>query len=122
MSTDIEEIVRTLLRRLDLEIDAMVDRKVEEKLPEIIRALGLKEARPPESLDESNFVDAIEIAKMLGRDVSTPEAVRAARKHVYNLANLKRIPSVRPTPRRMVFDPVAVRKALKDSQQESHAA
>jgi hypothetical protein len=74
--------------------------------------------RRPDGSDGPGFVDAIEIAKILGRDVSTPEAVHAARKHVYDLANLKRIPSIRPTPRRMVFDPVAVRKALKNFQQD----
>ena len=121
MSAEIEEIVRALLRAVDREIDAMVERKIEHKLPQIVRALGLTEV-PAACAEESAYVDAIEIAKILGRDTSTPKAVRAARKHVYNLANLKRIPCVRPTPRRMVFDPVAVRKALKDSQQESHAA
>jgi hypothetical protein len=114
--TPIETIVTNLLA----EIDRLVDKKVEEKLPEIIRALTVRAA--PEASDESGFVDAIEIAKMLGRDVSTPKAISAARKHVYNLANIGRIPCMRPSPRRMVFDPVAVRKALKESQQESNAA
>lgn len=107
----LENIVADLLS----EIDRIVDQKVEEKLPEMIRALGLKEA--PEESDPATFVDAIEIAgKILGYDVSTPKAIEAARKRVYNLANQGRIPCVRPTPRRMVFDPIAVRKALKESQ------
>ena len=45
MST-IETIISNLLQ----EIDLIVDRKVEEKLPEVIRALGLREAiRKPKS-------------------------------------------------------------------------
>jgi hypothetical protein len=106
----LEKLVSELLN----EIDSIVDQKVEAKLPEMIRALGLRPA-PEEGREADHFVDAIEIAKLLGRDVSTPEAIRSARKHVYNLANLGRIPCSRPTPRRMLFDPNAVRKALKDA-------
>lgn len=109
--TTLEKIVGDLLS----EIDRIVDLKVEEKLPEMIRALGIR-AAPEEAAIPSHLVDAVEIADtILGRDISTPEAIRAARKHVYNLANIGRIPYTRPTPRRMMFDPVAVRKALNET-------
>lgn len=106
--------IEKILNELALEIDRMVDRKVEEKLPEMIRALGIREA--PEDPIADHFVDAIEIAKILGYDVSTPKATDAARKRVYNLAHQGHIPGYRPTPKRWLFDPIAVRKALKESQ------
>lgn len=115
MST-VESIIASLMS----EIDRIVDRKVEEKVSERMSAM----LRPaPEVFSDSHLVDATEIASTIfGDDVSTPKAIAAARKHVYNLANLGRIPYTRPTPRRLLFDPVAVRKALNDSRQESNAA
>lgn len=103
----IEAIVKDLL----LEIDRIVDKKVEEKLPEMVRALGIREAEP----QTESLVDAVEIAKILGRDVSTPESVRRARKHVYNLARINSIPSVRTSPRRIMFDAQAVKRKLAQS-------
>lgn len=109
MST-VEIIVSSLLQ----EIERIVDRKVEEKVSERMSAM----LRPaPEVFNDSHLVDATEIAATIfGDDVSTPKAIAAARKRVYNLANIGRIPYTRPTPRRMLFDPAEVRKALKDSQ------
>lgn len=89
-----------------------VDRALEEKIPEIVRALGIREAEP----QQPGYVDAIEIAKMLGKDVSTPENTRKAKKHVYNLAAQKLIPSVRLGGRTIKFDKAKVKEAL-DSRQ-----
>ena len=100
----LEKIVRDLLT----EIDSIVDRKVEEKLPEMIRALGLHEAQP----ETEDLVGAFEIAKLLGRDVSSPENIRRAKKHVYNLARKKLIPSVRVSPRCVKFDLAKVKAEL----------
>jgi predicted DNA-binding transcriptional regulator AlpA len=102
--TTIEAIVTNLLT----EIDRIVDQKVETKLPEMIRALGLRETNP----EEEDLIDAVEVAKMLGRDVSTKHSILCARKHVYNLAQQKLIPSVRLSPRRVMFNRVAIRKVI----------
>lgn len=102
--TAIENIVTNLLT----EIDRIVDQKVEEKLPEMIRALGIREANP----EEEDLIDAVEVAKMLGRDVSTKHNILCARKHVYNLAQQKLIPSVRLSQRCLRFDRSAIRKVI----------
>ena len=102
--TTIEAIVTNLLA----EIDRIVDQKVETKLPEMIRALGIRETNP----EEEDLIDAVEVAKMLGRDVSTKHSILCARKHVYNLAQQKLIPSVRLSPRRVMFNRVAIRKVI----------
>ena len=102
--TTIEAIVTNLLT----EIDRIVDQKVETKLPEMIRALGIRETNP----EEEDLIDAVEVAKMLGRDVSTKHSILCARKHVYNLAQQKLIPSVRLSPRRVMFNRVAIRKVI----------
>jgi NAD(P)-dependent dehydrogenase (short-subunit alcohol dehydrogenase family) len=98
------KIVETLLA----EIDAIVDRKVEEKLPEMVRALGLREAEA----ETEKLSDALDVAKLLGCDVSSPEKVRAAKKRVYNLAGKDLIPSVRISPRCVKFDLAKVRKVI----------
>jgi hypothetical protein len=102
--TTIEAIVTNLLT----EIDRIVDQKVETKLPEMIRALGIRETNP----EEEDLIDAVEVAKMLGRDVSTKHGILCARKHVYNLAQQKLLPSVRLSPRRVMFNRVAIRKVI----------
>jgi len=101
--------LETALRALMAEIDAIVDRKVEEKLPEMVRALGLKEAEP----ETEELVDALEVAKLLGRNVSSPENIRRAKKHVYNLARKNLIPSVRLSPRSVKFDLAKVREVIE---------
>ena len=102
--TPIENIVTNLLT----EIDRIVDQKVEEKLPEMIRALGIHEASP----EPNDLIDAVEVAKMLGRDVSTPENISRAKQHVYNLARRKLIPSIRLSPRCLRFNRAEVKKVI----------
>lgn len=109
----LEKIVSDLLS----EIDSIVDKKVEEKLPEIIRALGIHEAdHEPES---EGYVDVLEIAKLLGRDLSSAENILKAKKHVYNLARKRLIPSVRISERSVKFDLAKVREALEAKQTQA---
>lgn len=89
-------------------VDERVERKLEEKIPEIIRALGIREAEP----ETEGYVDAVEVARLLGRDLSTRENIRKAKKHVYHLAAQNLIPSVRISERNIKFDLAEVRKAL----------
>lgn len=100
----LEKLVSELLS----EIDSIVDRKVEEKLPDMVRALGLHEAQP----ESDQLVGALEVARVLGRDVSTPDNIRRAKRHVYNLARKNLIPSVRVSPRCVKFDLAKVRDEL----------
>lgn len=100
----LEKLVSELLS----EIDSIVDKKVEEKLPEMIRALGLHEAQP----ESDQLVGVIEVARLLGRDVSSPDNIQRAKKHVYNLARKNLIPSVRVSPRCVKFDLAKVRAEL----------
>jgi hypothetical protein len=91
-------------------VDERVERAIEAKLPEIIRALGIREADLSSEVGE--LVDAVEVAKLLSCDVSTPKKVKNAKAYVYNLARQELIPSVRISPKRVKFDLNAVRKVL----------
>ena len=105
-----KDALARIVESLLVEIEAIVDRKVEEKLPEMIRALGIVEVVADD--DGSELVGAVEVAKLLGRDVSTPESVLRAKKHVYNLARQNLIPSVRLSPRCVKFDLNRIRQVL----------
>jgi hypothetical protein len=105
----VDEIIKEQVRQ-------EVDRALEEKLPEIIRALGIREAEPA----HDGYVDALEVARFLGKDLSTPKNIVKAKKHVYHLAAQKLIPSVRLSERNIRFDLVKVKEAL--AARESRAA
>jgi predicted DNA-binding transcriptional regulator AlpA len=104
--TAIESIVTNLM----IEIDRLVDQKVEEKLPEMIRALGIHEAEPSGS---EQLIDALEVATRLGFDVSTENAIVLAKQRVYTLARQKLIPSVRLSPRRLRFDAAEIERVIQ---------
>lgn len=91
-------------------IEAIAREVFEQMMPEMIRALGLREAEP----ETEELSDALEVAKLLGRDVSSPEKVRAAKKHVYNLARKNLIPSVRVSERCVRFDLTQVKKVFAE--------
>jgi hypothetical protein len=85
-----------------------VERALEEQLPAIIRALGIKEAEPA----NDGLVDAVEVARFLGCDLSSPENILKAKKRVYHLARINSIPSVRVSERNLRFDLAKVKEAL----------
>lgn len=89
-------------------VDERVERVLEEKIPEIVRALGIREVE----VHDEGYVDAIEVARMLGRDLSSPEKILKAKKHVYNLVRKNLIPSIRISERNIKFDLNKVREAL----------
>ena len=97
-----------LQKEIERIIDQRVEKALEEKLPEIIRALGIREAEP----EHNGLVDALEVARFLGRDLSSPENIRKAKKHVYHLAAQNLIPSVRISERNVRFDLAKVKEAL----------
>lgn len=75
----------------------------------LLRPAG--DASPPPA---SELVDAAEVARLLGEDVSTAGARKRATQKVYDLARRGLIPSVRVSPRRVRFDPAAVRRRLAE--------
>jgi hypothetical protein len=90
-------------------VDERVEAKLDERIPEIIRALAVREVEP----EHRSYVDALEIAKLLGRDVSTPKSIHKAKRHVYDLARRKLIPSIRISDRNVKFDLAEVKVALQ---------
>jgi hypothetical protein len=60
----------------------------------------------------AELVDAAEIARLMGEDLSTERKKKAACQRVYDLARKGLIPSVRVSPRRVRFDPAAVKRAF----------
>ena len=101
----LEAIVSSLLT----EIDRVIDRKLDEKLPELLSARDSTRntARQPEEL-----VDALAVARFLGRDISTSRRAQLAKQHVYDLARRRVIPSIRITPKRLRFDLEHVREVV----------
>lgn len=100
-------------------VDERVERAIEAKLPEIIRALGIK----PAEESSGELVEAEEVAMLLGHDVSTPKGLSRGRKHVYNLARQNLIPSVRLSPRCIRFDLAKVKQVLnKGGNAEAYRA
>lgn len=96
-------------------VDERVEKALEEKLPAIIRALGIREAEP----EHDGLVDAVEVARFLGRDLSSPENILKAKKHVYHLARIGSIPSVRISERNLRFDMAKVKEALAPKQPQA---
>lgn len=94
-----------LIRKLAAE---EAERIVSEMLPEYIRAVGIKDVAE----ENPELVDAEEVARILGYDVSTPDNIRKSTKKVYTLASQNLIPSVRLSSRRVRFDPVKVKEVM----------
>lgn len=90
----------------------LVRETVAEEL-EPIRGLLLKPVGE-EATDVAELVDAVEIARLLGEDISTERKRRAAAQKVYDLARRELIPSVRVSPRRIRFNPQAVKKCFAE--------
>ena len=107
----------SLEEALQNEIRKEVNRQIEEKLPEIIRALGIKEAEP--EAPTSVYIDAVEVARLLGRDLSSPENIRKAKKHVYHLAAQNLIPCVRLSERNIKFERAKVLQAIQAKENKA---
>jgi hypothetical protein len=108
----------TLDEQIEKMIDARVDAKIEEKIPEIIRSLGVREVESA----HKGYVDALEIAKLLGRDLSSPQSIQRAKRHVYDLARRKLIPSVRISERNVRFVLAEVKAAFAKRGDNTHAS
>lgn len=89
----------------------LVRETVAEEL-EPLRDVLLRPAGETSPPSVSELVDAAEVARLLGEDLSTEKARRRAVQKVYDLARRELIPSVRVSPRRVRFDLPAVRRAL----------
>ncbi len=100
--------LETIVTSLLAEIDRIVDHKIDERLPELFR--DLEAAKEP---DVQELVGALEVAKLLGRDVSTPKDARLAKQNVYNLARQRLIPSVRISRKCLRFDLTQIRKLIE---------
>ena len=101
------ESIERLTEALLMVVQAAVERRVEEMFPAL--------AEPVDASNEPSsggLVDALEIAKLLGRDISSSEKVRAAKLYVYNLARQNLIPCVRISPRRIMFNPADIRRVI----------
>jgi hypothetical protein len=109
------------MSELDSAIQKVVDERVQKleadlrsEFAEMFRAVMGDAPR-----QSDGFVDALEVAKLLGRDLSSKEKVRKAKKYVYNLAAQNLIPSIRLSERSLVFDPIKVREYLKTKERNA---
>ena len=92
---------------------ALIARELEPLRAALLRPAG--ESGPA----IETLVDALEVAGIYGFDTSTDKARRAAKQKVYDLARRQLIPCVRVSPRRVRFDPAAVRKTLAANGSQS---
>ncbi len=97
--------IELLLRKIVAE---EVDQAIRARLPEYIRAIGIKDVDE----DDPELVGAEEVASLLGYDVSTPKNIRKSTKRVYTLASRNLIPSVRVSPRCVRFNLAKVKEVL----------
>lgn len=109
--TPFESIVANLVLEIDKLVDEKVDAKLEHKLPELIRTIGIGDA---DRFQHEDLIDAGEVAKRLGFDVSTENALLLSKQRVYTLARRKLIPSIRLSPRRIRFSPAAIERLIND--------
>jgi hypothetical protein len=96
-------------------IDDIIDRKVKERVDEAlapIRPLILRILNGQETPVEE-LVDAFEVARMLGYDLSTAERRERAREKVYYLTRVG-LPYVRTGKKAKRFNPAAVRKWIAE--------
>lgn len=91
----------------------LVRETVAEEL-EPLRDVLLRPAGDVARPSVSELVDVMEVARLLGEDVSDEKAGRRAAQKVYDLARRNLIPSVRVSPRRVRFDLAAVRRSLAE--------
>lgn len=89
----------------------LVRETVAEEL-EPLRDVLLKPAGETSPPSVSDLVDVMEVARLLGYDLSTERARRQSAQKVYDLARRGLIPSVRVSPRRLRFDLAAVKRSL----------
>ena len=98
--SELEETIRKIAREEAAKI-------VESQVADAMRRMNI---RP---VQQEKLVDAAEIAKLLGEDVSTKDKLRKATVKVYDLASRNLIPSVRLSPKRIRFYPSKVREVLE---------
>lgn len=108
MSTAVDQFFNEFKERFR----ALVRETVAEEL-EPIRELLIRPAGEPVP-EVSQLVDALEVAKLMGQDLSTKKKRRAAAQKVYDLARRGLIPSVRVSPRRVRFDLAAVKRQFAE--------
>lgn len=91
----------------------LVRETVAEEL-EPIRDVLLRPAGDASPPPDTELIDAVKVAEIIGEDISTERARKRASQKVYDMARRGIIPSVRLSARRIRFDLVAVRRWLDD--------
>lgn len=95
---------------LDDYIREIAEPLIEQKVVEIMRAIGIRGVeRPP----LEPLMDAVEVGRLLGRDVSTKETRRKAQQYVYHLRRIGALPYVELTKGDYKFDPRAIRDFIE---------
>ena len=107
----LEDIIANLIGELERLIDQKVESKLEKRIPDMVRAVGIRDA---DTLEHEELMDASEVAKRLGFDMSNENAILLSKQRVYTLARQRLIPSVRLSPRRVRFSRAAVEQVIKD--------
>lgn len=110
--TPIENILASLVTEIDKLVDQKVEEKLEQRIPEMFRAVGIRKADTVEP--DEQLIDALEVARRLGFNVSTETAILLSKQRVYTLARQRLIPSIRLSPRRIRFSPAAIERVIKE--------
>ena len=100
-------------------IDVIIDRKVRERvdaaLDERLAALRPLLLRDKQGEGEpGEFGGARDVARLMGLDISTPEAIRSVTNKVYYYARIGNLPSTRIGKKKVIFDLDKIKKLLSE--------
>ncbi|MDX6577865.1 MAG: hypothetical protein QOE96_3818 [Blastocatellia bacterium] len=95
-----------------------LDELFKEKLADLVTTIEAG----TDSVNEDTLVDALEIARLLGLDMSTEKEIARAKNYVYNLARRQAIPSVKVSHKCIRFDLTRVKAKLEKKAESTHGA
>ena len=105
----IQRIVGELLEEIDRRIECAVDERVGLLREEFVKG------GPTADSGVGELGDALDVAGLLGLDLSTEAKRKSARNRVYYLASVGSIPAVRLSPKRVRFDLDKARRIIAAS-------
>jgi|ERR1044072_9430200 hypothetical protein len=109
-SERIHELVGELLKELDRHVEEIVDGRIG-----LLREQLLARSGSPAVPHIGEVGDALDVARLLGLDLSTEPARKSARNRVYYLASIGSIPSIRLSKKRIQFDLDKVKQIIADA-------
>jgi hypothetical protein len=122
MSTNPQQLELMVRRIVREEMSDAFDGKLDEILEQKLADLVTTTEADTDTVNEEKLVDALEIARLLGLDMSTEKEIARAKNYVYNLARRQAIPSVKVSHKCIRFDLTRVKAKLEKKADSTHSA